>query len=101
MEKNKLKTGIIIIIIANLIINAKIGYYMYDPVYIIVMMLQALAAFVLIMNYGEKQRKNSTFDVKKYYITTVITGLVSIVLFKMIIVVVLLAVEENQDLYYL
>lgn len=101
MEKNKLKTGIIIIIIANLIINAKIGYYFYDPIYIIVMMLQALAAFVLIMNYGEKQRKNSTFDMKKYYITTVMTGLVSIVLFRMIIVVVLLAVEENQDLYYL
>lgn len=63
--KNKLKTGIIIIIIVNLIIIGKTGYYLFNPVYIVVMMIQTLAAFILIMNYGESKRKNSTFDMKK------------------------------------
>lgn len=63
--KNKLKTGIIIIIIVNLIIIRKTGYYLFNPVYIVVMMIQTLAAFILIMNYGESKRKNSTFDMKK------------------------------------
>ena len=66
--KNKLKTGIIIIIIVNLIIIGKTGYYLFNPVYIVVMMIQTLAAFILIMNYGESKRKNSTFDMKKYYL---------------------------------
>lgn len=99
--KNKLKTGIIIIIIVNLIIIGKTGYYLFNPVYIVVMMIQTLAAFILIMNYGESKRKNSTFDMKKYYLTTIITGLILIVLFRMIIVVMQVAAEENQDLYYL
>ncbi|HIZ89963.1 MAG TPA: hypothetical protein H9804_08445 [Candidatus Mucispirillum faecigallinarum] len=33
MEKNKLKTGIIIIIIVNLIIIGKTGYYLFNPIY--------------------------------------------------------------------